>query len=75
MSSRALFTDGSSLRSIPHLSLKLSDYQALVQLSLRMYQVTATYFYSAAPNASVKDVWKALKIEGGLDTLLDAATS
>jgi hypothetical protein len=38
-------------------------------------QVSSTYFYSAYPNASVKDVWKALKIEGGLDTLLDAATS
>jgi len=37
-------------------------------------QVTSTYFYSAYPNASVKDVWKALKIEGGLDTILDAAT-
>jgi hypothetical protein len=39
------------------------------------HQVSSTYFYSAYPNASVKDVWKALKIEGGLDTVLDAATS
>jgi hypothetical protein len=39
------------------------------------HQVTAAYFYSAYPNASVRDVWRALKIEGGLDTLLDAATS
>ena len=38
------------------------------------HQVTSTYFYSAYPNASVKDVWKALKIEGGLDVILDAAT-
>jgi hypothetical protein len=38
-------------------------------------QVTATHFYSAYPNASVKDVWKALKIERGLDVLLDAASS
>ena len=38
-------------------------------------QVTATHFYSAYPNATVKDVWKALKIKGGLDVLLDAASS
>jgi len=38
-------------------------------------QVTSAYFYSAYPNASVKDVWKALKIESGLDVVLDAATS
>ena len=39
------------------------------------HQVPATYFYSAYPNASVRDVWKGLKIKGGLDVLLDAATS
>ncbi|HZE79029.1 MAG TPA: hypothetical protein VE089_10825 [Nitrososphaeraceae archaeon] len=39
------------------------------------YQVPATYFYSAYPNASVRDVWKAMKIKGGLDVLLDAASS
>jgi len=39
------------------------------------HQVTSEYFYSAYPNTSVKDVWKALKIEGGIDTLLDAVTS
>jgi hypothetical protein len=38
-------------------------------------QVSSTYFYSAYPNASVRDVWKALKIKGGLDVLLDAETS
>ena len=38
-------------------------------------QVSATYFYSAYPDASVRDIWKALKIKGGLDVLLDAATS
>jgi len=38
-------------------------------------QVSATYFYSAYPNASVRDVWKAMKIKGGLDALLDAETS
>ena len=39
------------------------------------HQVSATHFYSAYPNASVRDIWKALKIKGGLDVLLDAATS
>src|SRR5678815_2789195 len=38
-------------------------------------QVTSTHFYSAYPNSTVKDVWKALKIEKGLDVLLDAASS
>ena len=39
------------------------------------YQVSSLYFYSAYPNASVRDVWKALKIKGGLDVVLDEATS
>ena len=39
------------------------------------HQVTSTYFYSAYPDASVRDVWKAMKIKGGLDVLLDAASS
>jgi hypothetical protein len=38
-------------------------------------QVTSTHFYSAYPNATVKDVWRALKVEKGLDVLLDAASS
>ena len=39
------------------------------------HQVSSTFFYSAYPNASVKDIWKAMKIKGGLDVLLDAETS
>jgi hypothetical protein len=39
------------------------------------HQVSSTYFYSAYPEASVRDIRKALKVEGGLDVLLDAATS
>jgi hypothetical protein len=39
------------------------------------YQVSSLYFYSAYPKASVRDVWKALKIKGGLDVVLDEATS
>ena len=38
------------------------------------HQVTATAFYSAYPNASVKDVWKALKIKDTLNDLLDEAS-
>src|ERR1700687_4023292 len=37
-------------------------------------QVTALAFYSAYPEASVRDVWKALKTEMAFDTLLDAAS-
>lgn len=36
-------------------------------------QVSAVAFYSAYPDASVRDVWKALKTKKALDTLLDAA--
>jgi hypothetical protein len=39
------------------------------------HQVPAIHFYSAYPNASVRDVWKALKIKGGIDVVLDEATS
>jgi len=38
-------------------------------------QVTSTYFYSAYPDASVRDIRKAMKIKRGLDVLLDAASS
>ena len=38
-------------------------------------QVTATAFYSAYPNASVKDLWKALKVKDALNNLLDEAAS
>src|SRR5262245_30949842 len=37
------------------------------------HQVTATSFYSAYPNATVRDVWKALKIKDVFNTLLDEA--
>jgi hypothetical protein len=37
-------------------------------------QVTAAGFYSAYPDASVRDVWKALKTKKALDTLLDVAS-
>src|SRR3984957_13145737 len=38
-------------------------------------QVTATAFYSAYPDATVRDVWKALKTKKALDAVLDAAES
>src|SRR6185312_12014768 len=30
------------------------------------HQVSSTFFYSAYPNESVKDIWKAMKVKGGL---------
>jgi hypothetical protein len=39
------------------------------------HQISSTYFYSAYPDATVRDIWKAMKVKGGLDVLLDAATS
>src|SRR3984893_15090551 len=38
-------------------------------------QVTAVGFYSAYPEASVRDVWKALKTKKAFDELLDTAAS
>jgi hypothetical protein len=39
------------------------------------HQLTSTYFYSAYPDASVRDIRKAMKVKSGLDVLLDAASS
>jgi hypothetical protein len=36
-------------------------------------QVTATAFYSAYPEASVREIWKALKTRTAVDALLDQA--
>ena len=36
-------------------------------------QVTASAFYSAYPDATVRDIWKALKTKKALDELLDQA--
>lgn len=38
-------------------------------------QVTAIGFYSAYPDAPVRQIWKALKTKAAFDTLLDAASS
>ena len=38
-------------------------------------QVTATAFYSAYPDASVRDIWKALKTKKAFDGLLDEAAA
>ena len=57
---------------------ELEDYPGIHNPNIKdfivKHQITATAFYSAYPSASVRDVWKALKIEGGLDAILDAAT-
>jgi hypothetical protein len=37
------------------------------------HQVSATSFYSAYPNSTVRDVWKALKIKDHFNALLDEA--
>ena len=37
-------------------------------------QVSALAFYSAYPEASVREVWKALKTKKAFDALLDAAS-
>jgi hypothetical protein len=39
------------------------------------HQITSTYFYDAYPDASVRDIRKAMKVKSGLDVLLDAASS
>ncbi len=39
------------------------------------HQVSSLYFYKANPEASPRDVEKALKIKGGLDIILDTAAS
>jgi hypothetical protein len=38
-------------------------------------QVTAIGFYSAYPDASVRQIWKSLKTKAAFDTLLDMASS
>jgi hypothetical protein len=38
------------------------------------HQVTAMASYSAYPDATVRDIWKALRIKEALDALLDAAS-
>jgi hypothetical protein len=37
------------------------------------HQISAMAYYSAYPDATVRDVWKALKVKKAFDDLLDAA--
>ena len=64
---------------IDHVFEEVEDYPGIKSPDIKdyiaKYQVTATYFYSAYPDASVRDIRKAMKIERGLDVLLDAASS
>jgi len=57
----------------------VEDYPGIKSPDIKDYivknQVTATYFYSAYPDASVRDIRKAMKVKSGLDVLLDAAGS
>ena len=58
---------------------EVEDFPGIRSPNIKDYivknQVSSLYFYSAYPDASVRDVWKALKIKGGLDVVLDEATS
>ena len=58
---------------------EVEDYPGIRSPDIKDYivksQVTSTYFYSAYPDASVRDIRKAMKIKSGLDVLLDAASS
>ena len=58
---------------------EVEDYPGIRSPDIKDYivksQVTSTYFYSAYPDASVRDIRKAMKIKRGLDVLLDAASS
>ena len=55
------------------------DYPGIRNPNIKDYivknQVTSTFFYSAYPDASVRDIRKAMKVKSGLDVLLDAASS
>jgi hypothetical protein len=58
---------------------EVEDYPGIRSPDIKDYivksQVTSTYFYSAYPDASVRDIRKAMKVKSGLDVLLDAASS
>ena len=58
---------------------EVEDYPGIRSPDIKDYivksQVTSTYFYSAYPDASVRDIRKAMKVKSGLDVLLDAAGS
>ena len=58
---------------------EVEDYPGIKNPDIKDYivknQVTSTYFYSAYPDASVRDIRKAMKVKSGLDVLLDAASS
>ena len=58
---------------------EVDDYPGIKSPDIKDYivkhQITSTYFYSAYPDASVRDIRKAMKVKGGLDVLLDAASS
>jgi hypothetical protein len=64
---------------IDHVFEEVEDYPGIKSPDIKdyiaKYQVTSTYFYSAYPDASVRDIRKAMKIERGLVVLLDAASS
>ena len=58
---------------------EVEDYPGIKSPDIKDFivksQVTSTYFYSAYPDASVRDIRKAMKVKSALDVLLDAASS
>ena len=58
---------------------EVEDYPGIKSPDIKDFivksQVTSTYFYSAYPDASVRDIRKAMNVKSGLDVLLDAASS
>ena len=55
------------------------DYPGIKHPKIKDYivkhQITSTFFYDAYPDATVRDIRKAMKVKRGLDVLLDAASS
>src|ERR1700724_2151062 len=50
-------------------------YSLDIKDGIAKQQVTAVGFYSAYPDASVREVWKALRTKKAFDALLDTASS
>ena len=58
---------------------EVDDYPGINHPKIKDYivkhQITSTYFYDAYPDSTVRDIRKAMKVKGGLDVLLDVASS
>jgi hypothetical protein len=56
---------------------EVADYPGIrspqIKDFIARHQVSAMAFYSAYPDATVRDIWKAMKIKNAFEALLDAA--